>query len=86
MNLNFIKKIGLSFLALLIILYPLKPDAISPMSHSWVEVPKSQFGQQLWDKNGIQKNQDKSIRVFSKFIPKTSSEITQDILYEMEID
>ncbi len=69
------------------LLYPLKPTgAISPMSHSWVEVPRSQFGQQLWDKNNVQKNQDKSIRVFSKFIPKSSSKITKDILYTMDIN
>jgi len=86
MKINFTKNIGLSFLALLIIFYPLKIDAISPMSHSWVEVPKSQFGHQLWDKNSIQKNQDRSIRVFSKFIPKNSSEITKDILYTMDIN
>ena len=86
MNLNFTKNIGLSFLALLIIFYPLKIDAISPMSHSWVEVPKSQFGMQFWDKASVQINQDKSIRVFSKFIPKNSTKITQDILYTMDID
>ncbi len=86
MKLYFIKKIVLNLLALLIIFYPLKIDAISPISHSWVEVPKSQFGQQLWDKHSVQRNQDESIRVFSKFIPKDSSEITQDILYTMDID
>ncbi len=48
--------------------------------------PKSQFGEQLWDKNSVQKNQDGSIRVYSKFIPKSSSEITQDILYTMDIN
>ena len=34
----------------------------------------------------VHKNQDKSIRVLSKFIPKNSSEITQDILYTMDIN
>ncbi|WP_320668143.1 hypothetical protein [Prochlorococcus sp. MIT 1307] len=56
------------------------------MSHSWVEVPKSEYGRQLWDKNNVHKNQNGSIRVFSKFIPKNSTEITQDILYTMDID
>ena len=63
--------------------YPLKTDALS---HDWVSVPKSQFGEQLWDKNSIQKNQDGSIRVFSKFFPKSTTEITTEILYTMDID
>ena len=83
MSLKFLKNICLSCLALLIIFYPLKTDALS---HDWVSVPKSQFGKQLWDKNSIQKNQDGSIRVFSKFLPKSTSEITTTILYTMDID
>ena len=83
MSLKFLKNICLSCLALLIIFYPLKTDALS---HDWVSVPKSQFGEQLWDKNSVQKNQDGSIRVFSKFLPKSSTEITTDILYTMDID
>ena len=83
MNLKFLKNICLSCLALLIIFYPLKTDALS---HDWVSVPKSQFGEQLWDKNSIQKNQDGSIRVFSKFLPKSTTEITTEILYTMDID
>ena len=83
MNLSVIKSICLSCLALLIIFYPLKTDA---MSHDWVAVPKSQYGEQLWDKNSVLKNQDGSIRVLSKFIPKSSPEITQEILYTMDID
>ena len=87
MTLKFIKNICLVFLALLIILYPVQTiDAISPMSHSWVGVPKSQFGEQLWDKNSVQKNKNGSLRVFSKFIPKSTTKITQDILYTMEIN
>ena len=78
-----IKNIYLNCLALLIIFYPLKTDALS---HDWVAVPKSQYGEQLWDKNSVQKNQDGSIRVFSKFIPKNTTQITQDILYTMDID
>ena len=83
MSLKFLKNICLSCLALLIIFYPLKTDALS---HDWVSVPKSQFGEQLWDKNSIQKNQDGSIRVFSKFLPKSTTEITTDILYTMDVD
>ena len=83
MSLKFFKNICLSCLALLIIFYPLKTDALS---HDWVSVPKSQFGEQLWDKNSIQKNQDGSIRVFSKFLPKSTTEITTEILYTMDID
>ncbi len=56
------------------------------MSHSWVEVPKSKFGEQLWDNSNIKINEDGSIRIFSKFIPKRNSEIAQDILYTMHIN
>ena len=56
------------------------------LSHDWVSVPKSPFGEQLWDKNSVQKNQDGSIRVFSKFLPKSTTEITTDILHTMDID
>tara|TARA_Y100001968_G_C18975690_1_gene534401 strand:+ start:148 stop:558 length:411 start_codon:yes stop_codon:yes gene_type:complete len=84
MKLNLIRNICLSLLALLIIFYPFKKiNAISP---HWIAVPKSQFGEQLWDKNSVQKNQDGSLRVFSKFIPKITGEITQEILYTMDID
>ncbi len=83
MNFNTIRNISLNCLALLILFYPLKIDALS---HEWIEVPKSQYGEQLWDKNSVKKNQDGSIRVFSKFIPKSSTQITQDILYTMDIN
>jgi len=52
----------------------------------WIAVPKSPYGEQLWDKNSVQKNQDGSIRVFSKFVPKSTTEITQDILYTMDVN
>ena len=83
MKLNSIRTICLGLFSLLFILYPLKIDALS---HNWVAVPKSQFGEQLWDKNSVQKNKDGSLRVFSKFIPKSTTEITQDILYTMDIN
>ena len=77
------KTICLSCLAILIICYPPKIDALS---HEWIAVPKSKYGEQLWDKNSVQNNQDGSIRVFSKFIPKSTTNITQDILYTMDIN
>tara|TARA_Y100001968_G_scaffold67347_1_gene58236 strand:+ start:1724 stop:1915 length:192 start_codon:yes stop_codon:yes gene_type:complete len=40
----------------------------------------------LWVKNSILKNQDGSMRVFRKFISKNTAEITQDILYTMDIN
>ena len=82
MSLKTIKIIFLSYLTLLIIFYPLKIDALS---HEWIAVPKSQYGEQLWDKNSVHKNQDGIIRVLSKFIPKSNTEITQDILYTMDV-
>ena len=83
MSLKAITSICFSCLALLLIFYPPKIDALS---HEWVAVQKSQFGEQLWDKNSIQNNQDGSLRVFSKFIPKSTTNITQDILYTMDIN
>ncbi len=82
-TLKFLKNICLSFLVLLLTFYPLTANALT---HEWVAVPKSRFGEQLWDKNSVQKNQDGSIRVFSKFLPKSTSEITTAILYTMDID
>ena len=55
-------------------------------SHDWVGVPASEYGEQLWDRKSIKRNEDGSVRVLSKFIPKTKSEITQDILYTMDIN
>ena len=83
MNLNTIKSIFLGCLALLIISYPYKIDALSD---EWVAVPKSQYGEQLWDKNSVKKNRDRSLRVLSKFVPKSTTDITKDILYTMDIN
>ena len=55
------------------------------LSHEWVEVPISEYGEQLWDRKSIKRNEDGSLRVLSKFIPKLKSEITQDIMYTMDI-
>ena len=56
------------------------------MPNEWVGVPKSEYGEQLWDRKSIKRNEDGSVRVLSKFIPKTKSEITKDILYTMDIN
>ena len=56
------------------------------LPHEWVGVPKSRYGEQLWDKQSIKRNEDGSVRVLSKFIPKTKSEITKDIIYTMDIN
>ena len=56
------------------------------LSHEWVGVPKSEYGEQLWDRQSIKRNEDGSVRVLSKFIPKTKSEITKDIIYTMDIN
>ena len=56
------------------------------LSHEWVGVPKSAYGEQLWDRKSLKRNEDGSVRILSKFIPKNKSEITQDILYTMDIN
>ena len=56
------------------------------LPHEWVGVPNSEYGKQLWDRQSIKRNEDGSVRVLSKFIPKTKSEITKDILYTMDIN
>ena len=56
------------------------------LQHDWVGVPKTAYGEQLWDRKSIQRNEDGSVRVLSKFIPKTKSEINQDIIYTMDIN
>ena len=83
MNFKNIKSICLNFFTILIIFYPSKIDALS---YEWIAVPKSQYGEQLWDKNSVKKNQDGFIRVLSKFIPKSTTDITQEILYTMDVN
>jgi len=56
------------------------------LPHEWVGVPKSEYGEQLWDRQSIKRNEDGSVRILSKYIPKTKSEITKDILYTMDIN
>ena len=72
------------YLFILILFLPIQRANALP--HEWVGVPKSEFGEQLWDRHSIKRNEDGSVRVLSKFIPKTKSEITKDILYTMDIN
>ncbi len=72
--------------ALLFFLIHIIPLRINALSHNWVGVPRSKYGQQLWDKESVRANEDGTLRVLSKFIPKTKNEITQDILYTMDIN
>ncbi|WP_413389501.1 hypothetical protein [Prochlorococcus marinus] len=51
MSLKSIKSICLGYLALLIIFYSPKIDALS---HEWIAVPKTQYGAQLCDNNSIE--------------------------------
>ena len=66
------------------IFFPAK--IVNALNHEWVGVPKSEYGEQLWDRQSIKMNEDGSVRVLSKFIPKTRTEITQDIFYTMDIN
>ena len=59
---------------------------LNALPHEWVGVPKSEYGEQLWDRQSIKRNEDGSVRVLSKYIPKTKSDITRDILYTMDIN
>ncbi len=83
MILKTIKSICLNYLALLIIFCPSKIDALA---HEWIAVPKSQYGEQLWDQHSVQTNLDGFTRVLSKFVPKSTTDITQEILYTMDIN
>ncbi len=79
-----INSICLVLLIMLSFCIPIKQS--DALTHEWVGVPRSEFGEQLWDRKSIKRNEDGSVRVLSKFIPKTKSEITQDILYTMDIN
>ena len=80
---NTLNKICIISLAIFINLNPIK---INALSHNWVAVPRSIYGEQVWDKNNIQQNKDGSIRVLSKYIPSIKNKITQEILYTMDIN
>ena len=83
MNLMIIKSICLSYLTALMIFFPLKTVA---QSHEWIAVPNNQYGEQLWDKKSLKKNQQGFFQVLSKYIPKSRTNITSEILYTMDID
>ena len=81
-----LKKLFFSIGLLFIILVFIPTKQVYALSPEWVGVPSSKYGEQVWDKKSIQRNKDGSIRVKSKFIPKNKTEITQEILYTMDIN
>ncbi len=76
----------INLVLLIIVFFFISIKKSEALSHEWVGVPKSEYGEQLWDRQSIKRNEDGSVRVLSKFIPKTKSEITKDILYTMDIN
>ena len=76
----------LSFALSIMVSFCIATNQSYAISHEWVEGPISEYGEQLWDRKSIKRNEDGSVRVLSKFIPKTKSEITQNILYTMDIN
>ena len=72
------------YLFILMLFLPIQ--TVNAFPHEWVGVPQSEYGEQLWDRHSIKRNEDGSVRVLSKFIPKTKNEITKDILYTMDIN
>ena len=77
---------GICLFLSIILFFCISINQSDALPHEWIGVPKSEFGEQLWDRKSIKRNEDGSVRVLSKFIPKTKSEITQDILYTMDIN
>ena len=84
-NLIFIRNI-IGLVLSIIVSMSISIKQSNALPHEWVNVPKSEYGEQLWDRKSIKRNEDGSVRVLSKFIPKTKSEITKDILYTMDIN
>ena len=84
----FLSKLFKFFLPLYLFIFMLflPIQKVYALPHEWVGVPKSEYGEQLWDRQSIKRNEDGSVRILSKFIPKTKSEITKDILYTMDIN
>ena len=81
-----LSKNSICFVLSIIIYFCIAVKHSDALTHEWVGVPKSEYGEQLWDRKSIKRNADGSVRVLSKFIPKTKSEITRDILYTMDIN
>ena len=77
---------SISLVLSIIVFFCISIKQSNAVPHEWVGVPKSEYGEQLWDKQSIKRNEDGSVRILSKFIPKTKTEITQDILYTMDIN
>ena len=75
-----------SLVILIIFFFCILIKQVDALPHEWVGGPKSEYGEQLWDRQSLKRNKDGSVRVLSKFIPKTKSEITKDILYTMDIN
>ena len=84
-NLIFFRNIIYLVLSI-IIFFCISIKKLDALPHEWVGVPESEYGEQLWDRQSIKRNEDGSVRVLSKFIPKTKTEITEDILYTMDIN
>ena len=76
----------INFVFSIIVFFCISIQKSEALPHQWVGVPKSKYGEQLWDRQSIKRNEDGSVRILSKFIPKTKSEITKDILYTMDIN
>ena len=74
------------FLFFIIFSFSIHIDRTFAITNDWVDGSKSKFGEQLLDKKSIKRNKDGSIRVLSKFIPKTKGEIIEDIFYTMDIN
>ena len=80
------KTFKILFVYFLIFVINIVPLKINALSHKWIGVPRSKYGEQVWDQESIHFNEDGTLRVLSKFIPKTKSDITKDILYTMDIN
>ena len=88
-NYSFSSKLFVNFLSIVLSIicsFCISIKQSYALSHEWVGGPISEYGEQIWDRKSIKRNKDGSVRVLSKFIPKTKSEITQDILYTMDIN
>ncbi len=66
---NKTKKFILLFPIILILLIFL-PDSTYALNEDWVQVPKSEYGMQYWDKSSLKKISLNEITIKSKFIPK----------------